>query len=241
MGGTHIDAVIIEDGEIINTVKKPTDRGNLFKSIWTTLEELLTDYDKSNIERINLSTTISTNAIVEGKTSPVGMIIQSGPGIQSDFLACGDENIFISGYVDHRGSVVQNLQLEEIERGIELFKQRGIDSCAVVTKFSTRNPSHEIAIRELAEKHINHVTMGHSMSGKLNFPRRVFTSYLNSAVYDTFNEFSDNIKKSMKREGVDAPLYVLKADGGTMNLSTAEQMPVETILSGPAASFMGLN
>ena len=39
------------------------------------------------------------------------------------FLACGDENIFISGYVDHRGSVVQNLQLEEIERGIELFKQ----------------------------------------------------------------------------------------------------------------------
>ena len=47
MGGTHIDAVIIEDGEIINTVKKPTDRGNLFKSIWTTLEELLTDYDKS--------------------------------------------------------------------------------------------------------------------------------------------------------------------------------------------------
>ena len=51
------------------------------------------------------------------------------------------------------------------------------------------------------------------MSGKLNFPLRVFTSYLNSAVYDTFNEFSDNIKKSMKREGVDAPLYVLKADG----------------------------
>ena len=45
----------------------------------------------------------------------------------------------------------------------------------------------------------------------------------------------------MEREGIDAPLFVLKADGGTMNLSTAEEKPVETILSGPAASFMGIN
>lgn len=241
MGGTHIDAVIIEDGQIINTVKKPTDRDNLFKAIWTTLEELLSGYDKSKIERINLSTTVSTNAIVEDKTSPVGMIIQSGPGIKGDFLACGDENVFISGYVDHRGTVVQDIDTAEVKRGLELFKEKGIDTCAVVTKFSTINPSHEITVKELAKTHFNHVTMGHSTSGKLNFPRRVFTSYLNSAVYDTFNEFSDNIKKSMEREGIDAPLFILKADGGTMNLSTAEEKPVETILSGPAASFMGLN
>ena len=83
--------------------------------------------------------------------------------------------------------------------------------------------------------------MGHSLSGKLNFPRRVFTSYLNSAVYDTFNGFSTSIRKSMKQEGIDAPLFILKADGGTINLATAEEKPVETILSGPAASFMGLN
>ncbi len=241
MGGTHIDGVIVEDGKIINTVKKPTNRDNLFESIWTTLEELLSGYDKSNIRRINLSTTVSTNAIVEGKTSPVGMIIQSGPGLPTDFLACGDENVFISGYIDHRGTVVKELDLEEVERGLKLFKEKGIESCGVVTKFSTRNPSHELVIKEMAEKDFNPVTMGHSMSGKLNFPRRVYTSYLNSAVYDTFNEFADNIKKSMEREGIDAPLFVLKADGGTMNLSTAEEKPVETILSGPAASFMGIN
>ena len=46
-----------------------------------------------------LSTTVSTNAIVENKISPVGMIIQSGPGMPHDFLACGEENVFISGYV----------------------------------------------------------------------------------------------------------------------------------------------
>ncbi|MFS8541566.1 MAG: hydantoinase/oxoprolinase family protein, partial [Tissierellales bacterium] len=42
-------------------------------------------------------------------------------------------------------------------------------------------------------------------------------------------------------EGIEAPLFILKADGGTTSLEAAEQYPVETILSGPAASFMGLN
>ncbi len=242
MGGTHIDAVIIENGKIINIVKKPTDRENLFKSIWSTLEELLSGYDKTKIKRINLSTTVSTNAIVENKTSPVGMIIQGGPGLPHNFLACGDENAFISGYIDHRGKIIKDFDFKEIDKAIELFKSKNIKSGAVVTKFSTRNPNIELSIKEkLIEENFCPITMGHSLSGKLNFPRRVFTSYLNSAVYDTFNGFSTSIRKSMKQEGIDAPLFILKADGGTINLATAEEKPVETILSGPAASFMGLN
>lgn len=243
MGGTHVDAVIIEDGRIINTVKKPTNRDNLFESIWNTLEELLKGYDKSKIKRINLSTTVSTNAIVENTTSPVGMIIQSGPGLPQDFLTCGEENVFISGYIDHRGTIVENWNPKEIKEAINIFKDKDIDSIAIVTKYSTRNPSHELEVKEMLETNgtFPNITLGHTMSGKLNFPRRVYTSYLNSAVYDTFNDFSNNIKKSMEREGLKTPVYILKADGGTMNLSTAEEKPVETILSGPAASFMGIN
>ncbi len=241
VGGTHIDAVVIDEGKVIDAVKEPVQRENLFESIWTTLKQLFSRHDKSKIERINLSTTVSTNAIVENKTSPVGMIIQSGPGLPNDFLACGDENVFISGYVDHRGKLVKDLDLKEIERAIELFKKKNINSCAVVTKFCTRNFNHELRIKEILEEYFSSVTMGHSLSGKLNFPRRVFTAYLNAAVYDTFNEFSNNIKRSMKHEGIEAPLFILKADGGTTSLEAAEQYPVETILSGPAASFMGLN
>ena len=79
------------------------------------------------------------------------------------------------------------------------------------------------------------------MSGELNFLRRVFTSYLNSAVYQTFNTFSKNIQMSLEKEGIDSDVYILKADGGTMTLDQALNKPVETILSGPAASFMGMS
>ena len=115
MGGTNIDGVVIEEGRIIKTIKKTTDKENLFDTIYSTLKELLVDLDKSKIKRINLSTTVSTNAIVEGKTTPVGMVIQPGPGMAYDNLACGEENVFISGYIDHRGNVVEPLDTKEVK------------------------------------------------------------------------------------------------------------------------------
>lgn len=240
MGGTHIDAVIIKDKKIIKTIKKPADKKDLFYSIWETLKDLLKDYDKKDIKRINLSTTVSTNAIVEEKTQRVGMIIQSGPGLNNDFSSCKSLNKFISGYIDHRGQVVENVDLEEVKEARDAFKEDNITSASVITKFSTRNPDNEIKIQKVLEDSFNNITLGHRMSGKLNFPRRVFTSYLNSAVYESFNSFSYSIKKSLEREGIGAPLFILKADGGTMDINTAQERPVETILSGPAASFMGI-
>lgn len=240
MGGTNIDGVIIEEGRIIKTIKKATDRENIFDSIDSTLKELLLDIDKSKIDRINLSTTVSTNAIVEKKNASVGMIIQAGPGMSYDNLACGDENAFISGYIDHRGNVVEELDPGEIKEISKSFKKKGIESCAVVTKFSTRNPQDEIAIKKILENDFPALTMGHTMSGKLNFPRRVYTSYLNSAVHETFNDFARSIKKSTE-EGINAQLFILKADGGTMTIDSAKEKPVETILSGPAASLMGIS
>lgn len=241
MGGTHIDGVIIKDNKVINTIKKPTNRDDLFETVWGALKELLRDYNKDEIKRINLSTTISTNAIVENKVSSVGMIIQSGPGLSNELLACGDENVFISGYLDHRGVVVDELDGDEIYSARLKFVDKGIKVFGVVSKFSTRNPQNELMISQILNEDLGFVSLGHKMSGKLNFPRRVYTSYLNSAVHSTFNKFARNIKKSLEKEGIEAPIYILKADGGTMDMKTAEEKPVETVLSGPAASFMGLS
>ena len=240
MGGTHIDAVIMQGGKIINVVKKTTNYDDLFLSIWATLKELLEGIDKSAIKKINLSTTISTNAIVENKTANVGMIIQTGPGLSNGHLAVGNQNVFINGYTDHRGQIVGNIDTNEINGAIALFKDERIDDVAIVTKFSTRNPTSELGIAELVSKHIHKITLGHKTSGKLNFPRRVNTSYLNAAVYDTFSSFSDNIKLALEKEGIQAPIAILKADGGIMSIDSAKDMPVETILSGPAASLMGI-
>jgi N-methylhydantoinase A/oxoprolinase/acetone carboxylase beta subunit len=240
MGGTHVDAAIIRDGEIVDTAKTPVDRSNLFESIWNTLEELLSGKDIARIKRINLSTTVCTNAIVENKTVPVGMVIESGPGLNPDFLKCGKANVFFSGYIDHRGREVQKINPDEMQEALKLFQRKGVQACAVISKFSVRNPLHEKEMASFFQKHFSPVTLGHTISGKLNFPRRVFTSYLNSGIHKTFNEFSESIKTALNDKGIKAPVYVLKADGGTIGLKAAERYPVNTILSGPAASLMGM-
>jgi len=239
MGGTHIDGVLIHQGEIMKVTKSPTDPSNMLESILEALKHLLAGQDPSQIERIILSTTICTNAIVENKTDPVGMIIECGPGLANDFLRCGRENIFISGYIDHRGREVSPIDPGEIRHAVEILKKHGISAVAVTGKFSVRNNEHEIKINEMIKDKFSPITLGHTVSGKLNFPRRVFTSYYNSAVYTIFQNFCNNIHRALQKQSINSPVFVLKADGGTMSIKAGEKYPVNTILSGPAASIMG--
>lgn len=84
------------------------------------------------------------------------------------------------------------------------------------------------------------ITLGHKLSGQLSFPRRVSTAYYNSAVWRIYNRFADAIERSMDKLGLTADINILKADGGTMPLDYSRQVPVESILSGPAASILGI-
>lgn len=239
VGGTHIDAVIIDNRKIIKIVKKPVDQADLETSIWQTIEELIIDVEVSKIKQINLSTTISTNAIVENKTSKVGMIIQNGPGLTNELLRLTNDDVFISGYTDHRGIIVKQFNPEEIAEAIKHFKAKNLDSIGVATKFSPRNPLSEQILEKHLKKDFSVVSLSHQLSGRLNFPRRIKTTFLNASIQQIFQNFANNITASLNKKNISAPIYILKADGGIISLAEAQKRPVETILSGPAASLMG--
>ncbi len=240
MGGTHIDGAAIEDGVLIASVKHHVDHSDYFASIWRCLEELLRRVDQSAVERIHLSTTISTNAIVERRLADVALILQQGPGLQWDFERMGEHVVYLSGSVDHRGILVRDLDMRELDDARERLLACPVDALAIVSKFSTRNPEFEQRIKRHFDGDYDEITMGHTLSGKLNFPRRVRTAYLNAAVGRTFKDFAESMRAALRQSSIDAPVYVLKADGGTVDLEGAMIKPVETILSGPAASFMGM-
>lgn len=241
MGGTHIDGVAISKNKIIKSVKHVVDHTDLYQTILNALNDLISDLDQKDISRINLSTTISTNSIVEQKISEVDLILQKGPGINYEFPEIDSNLKYIDGYVDHRGKMVKDLNKNELEEIKSNLNSGANKNLAVVTKFSTRNPEHEQALAEYFADDYFQITQGHTLSGRLNFPRRVNTAYLNSAVYNTFQKFALNIEKALAEKEITAPIYILKADGGTMHLKDAIETPVETILSGPAASFMGMS
>lgn len=237
VGGTHTDAVLIQDGSVISSSKTVTDHGNLISSVRRALDEVTSGIHRSDITKVNLSTTLSTNAIVQGKTEPVGVVVSSGPGISPSVFAVGDNYHILDGSIDHRGSVVKNLDEKALAAVVK--KMKSLRLFAAVTKFSTRNPDQENHIAS-AIGPCDFITLGHSLSGQLNFPRRINTAYFNSTVWRVYNAFADAIEKSIRELEITSPVCILKADGGTIPLQMSRKFPVETILSGPAASVMGI-
>jgi N-methylhydantoinase A len=83
------------------------------------------------------------------------------------------------------------------------------------------------------------VFLGHRISGHLSFPRRIDTTFLNASIYPLHKKFFEAVKNSLKQKGISIPIYILKADGGTMDFDTSIDFPGQSILSGPSASVMG--
>ncbi|MCL2669458.1 MAG: hydantoinase/oxoprolinase family protein [Syntrophaceae bacterium] len=241
VGGTHTDAVLIDHLRVISKTKVQTDTANLLKSLFEAATALLPTASFSrNLERIVLSTTLSTNAIVQDKTAPVGMVLLSGPGLSPSLLPATPDTHFLKGYANHQGAEVLAIDHKEIQHTAEAFRSRGIHHAGVVGKFSPRNPSQEKAVQAILEPQLNHLSLGHRMSGHLNFPRRIATTRLNAALWALYGSFVDQVLQFARQLEITAPIYILKADGGTFAIAQSREFPVQTILSGPAASVMGI-
>lgn len=240
VGGTHTDAVLLDAPRIKKTAKVITNQEDLIESLTTVTEKVLDGENPGEIERIVLSTTISTNAIVQGKTTRVGMILAGGPGLPPEMLRINKDTHFISGYVNHRGIEIAETDHGEVTRIADMFEREHIGHVGIVGKFSTRNPALETEIGDVMGDRFEHISFGHLMSGNLNFPRRIATTYLNAAIWGTYGAFVANVMDFVDRMRITAPLYILKADGGTSGISQSAGYPVGSILSGPAASIMGI-
>jgi len=239
VGGTHTDVVLIGDQGIEREAKVITDHADLFNTVLTGLEKVTQGIDHQKINRVVLSTTLTTNAIVQNKLAPVGMIVAGGPGIDPAYYRTNSHYCCVKGSIDHRGRETEPVNHSEIKQIRDQFQKNGIRYVGIVSKFSVRNPQHELTINEILDNGFDKVFMGHRISGKLNFPRRITTAFINAAVYPIHKDFFEAVKRSLKKKGFTMPIHILKADGGTMSFDSSVDHPGQTILSGPAASVMG--
>ena len=239
VGGTYTDAVLLDDAKVVRQIKVASEHGQVLASILTALDEVLQGVETQRIERVALSTTLVTNTIVQGKLDPVGLFISPGPG--ADWRGrLAAEPVVLSGYVDHRGRERQELERGEVKQACSRLTETKL--FAVSGKFSVRNPAQEQKVAAIlaAEMQPLHIACGAKVSGSLNFIRRTNSAYYNAAVWPRFSDFADAVSDAMAARGIQAPILILKADGGTLPLAKARELPVESIFTGPAASVLGV-
>ncbi|WP_314984206.1 hydantoinase/oxoprolinase family protein [uncultured Veillonella sp.] len=241
VGGTFTDAVIIDGHRVVATAKRRTTKDNLMNGIGEALDAVLEGYDTSNIEQVTLSTTVVTNTIVEEKEQVVDLYVITGPGRNVDDIF-PVEPIYLQGYTDHRGIVVERTPSNEVRDISRMVQSRsGTDLAAISAKFGVRNPQEELSIGEELKDTYATISNGSLLSGSLNFPRRTISAYFNSAVTPVFTVFKKNVEEALNIRHITAPLHILKADGGSLPMEHMVSRPVETAFTGPAATVLGLS
>lgn len=240
VGGTFTDAVLLADGQVRTFAKVPTAE-DLLESITVALDEILRGVDSNQISRVVFSTTMITNLIAEKKYDRVSLLLIPGPGLNSSNYSFNTDVHYLSGAVDYRGRVIAPVSNLEIDQAISDLTSKGYKKVGVVGKFSPRNTSHEKYVASIIKEKCPdwQVEVGSQIGGQLNFPRRAETTFLTCATREPYRYFINTVRQALSKRKITADVFILKADGGTLPLENAEEQPVETIFSGPAASTLG--
>jgi N-methylhydantoinase A/oxoprolinase/acetone carboxylase beta subunit len=193
---------------------------------------------------VALSTTLATNAIVEGQGSPVCLLlIGYDPSLIQQYgfedeLVTRDI-VYIDGGHDIHGDEATPLNEDALRQAV-LARVNHVEAFAVSGYFGVRNPAHELKARELIEGLTGlPVTCGHDLTTRLNSVRRATTVALNARLVPLLRELIGTLRRTLDKRAITAPLMVVKGDGSLVRAEWAMQRPIETILSGPAASAVG--
>ncbi len=249
-GGTYTDAAIIEaqGHKVLARAKAITTKGDLAIGVTEAINQAVAQMPQglapSDIGLVSVSTTLATNAVVEGHGSPVAVVLvgfdermAERTGIAQAFP--GLPVIRIAGGHDHNGEVAHALDLTALQHALVTVAPQ-VDAFAVASTFAVRNAAHEQAVRaHIVASTGKPVTLSSELSSDLDAPRRALTATLNARLIARVSTLIEAVQRAMAQWNIQCPLMIVKGDGTLALAETVATRPIETVLSGPAASLVG--
>ena len=247
-GGTYTDAVVIDtDGPtVLAKAKSLTTKENLSRGIGAAVGALPREV-LDQVEHAALSTTLATNACVEGKGGRARLVIV---GTTDEVLHRVDaQGTFGIPYSDvittpfvgsYDGSDVEIPDWEALYQSNPQFFEEA-DSFGIASLYALNNGAvvEQSGARFLRERFGKIVVESTTVATEINVIGRGATALLNARLVPVIAEFLDAIDTVFEQQGLDVPISIVRSDGSLMSEELARLRPVETILSGPAASVIG--
>lgn len=254
VGGTNTKAVAIDDSnyEIIGEGIVPTTHGGKYGVSAGVVEAfnkclIDNDIDPKSVVFIAHSTTQATNALLEGDVAKVGIIGIASGGVVG-WLSRIQGNIADIELDSSGKRKIESVYryINEKEFTDELAKQKidellneGCEVIAVSRTFGVDDARHEKRVKELGAERGIEVTSASDISKLYGLTRRTRTAVINSSILPTMIDTANSTEDAVKEAGIEAPLMIMRGDGGVMDIEEMRKRPVLTMLSGPAASTVG--
>ncbi|MDQ7823572.1 MAG: hydantoinase/oxoprolinase family protein [Candidatus Eremiobacteraeota bacterium] len=252
VGGTFTHAVAIDNRglDILGFAVTPTTHRaeeGVARGVITVFHDLLDRVkDKGvtggDIVFVAHSTTQATNALLEGDVAPVG-ILAVGSGMEG-MKAKMDANVpdievtsgkFIRTFFTYLDTAKG--WDDGLAAPLGALKGAGAKSIVAAEPFSVDDPSRELAIKEAASRIGLPACGTHEMSGLYGLRVRTRTAVINASILPKMMETATLTGQSLSRSSVEAPLMIMRSDGGVMSLEEMKRRPLLTLLSGPAAGI----
>lgn len=241
-GGTYTDAVLFDlaQDRLLEKSKALTTTFDFTVGIANSLAGLDLRLLRT-VDLVAVSTTLATNAMVEQRGCGVGLLLM--PPFESfDGQAIAhDPKAVIRGRMTIAGEVSQPIDADEIRRiARRMIDRQEVGAFAVSGYGGSVNPSLELAVKDIIREETGClVTCGHELSELLDFQTRARTAVMNARIVPLLVRLLKDLRKHLQELDITAPIMVVKGDGSLMSAAMAVERPVETILSGPAASVTG--
>ena len=252
VGGTFTDLVVLDASGGMVACKVPTSSPQPAHGVLAGLQILTAT--SGTPASLAHGTTIVTNAIVERRTSAVGLLTTRG---FRDVLEIARQNrthlyhldlpakpeplvprrlrLEITERVGPDGAVLTPLALDEIAPIVEAFRREGLESVAVCLLHAYANPAHERALRLALAPHFRHVTISSDINAEFREYERTSTTVLNAAVMPLAADYVDQLAGALHGLNAEMQIHLLHSAGGMMSLDVARARPLAMAMSGPAA------
>jgi N-methylhydantoinase A/oxoprolinase/acetone carboxylase beta subunit len=247
-GGTYTDAVALDGTRrVIASAKALTTHWDLALGLGAAIRALLEALPpatrREHISLVSVSTTLATNAVVENRFSPIctllvgfddKMVERSGLRREG-----GGVIVRLRGGHDAIGDEAEPLDEAAVQQAVREFAPQ-VEAFAVAAMFSVRNPAHERRAHDLIRAACGKpVTCSYELSSQLDAPKRALTAALNARLTPQIAHLLAALEQVLQEQAIAAPVMMVKGDGTLMRAEVALEYPVETVLSGPAASVVG--
>jgi 5-oxoprolinase (ATP-hydrolysing) len=210
---------------------------------------------RPEIASIRMGTTLATNALLERRGEPTGLVITQGFG---DALRIGYQNrpalfarhivlpellysrvIEARERVDAGGEVLVPLDAADLHARLRQLRADGLRSIAIVFMHGYRFSAHERRAAAIAsELGFEQVSASHEVAPLLRLVMRGDTTVVDGYLTPLLSRYIEGLREELARDLGEPRLYFMQSNGGLTDAAAFRGM--NSILSGPAGGLVGM-